>query len=140
MVNFDVRQLNAARKYSGEINFTLSCGQEIVTLPLTELVGNVEVSGNYEIFEDDSVEFKGTARYLLRGACSRCLKPAEKWVTAEWDPVFVKGESDGENYGYQKGVIDLTESVKDAVMLSMPYTLLCREDCEGIPFDGSDDN
>lgn len=130
----DVQKLNWARKYSGELHFTLQADQNLVTIPMVKIASEVAVDGNYEIFDDDSVEVKGTVRYLLQGACSRCLKPAEKWVEAEWNACFVKGESDGETYSYQKNIVNLDESVNDTVMLSMPHVLLCEETCEGISY------
>lgn len=139
MMIIDVQKLNSAHEYSGKLHFTLPADQDLVTIPLVKMVSDMTVDGNYEIFDDDSVEVNGTVRYLLQGACSRCLKPTEKWMEAEWNACFVKGESDGETYSYEKGKIDLTESVKNAVMLDMPYTLLCNENCEGVAYDHQDE-
>ncbi len=134
----DVQKLNLARKYEGELHFTLPPEDEFVSIPMVKIASEIVVDGDYEIFDDDSVEVKGTVRYLLQGACSRCLKPAEKWVEAEWNAVFVKGEANGEEYSYQKGVVNLDESVKDTVVFSMPHVLLCDENCEGISYDNQD--
>lgn len=131
----DVQKLNWARKYSGELHFSLQADENLVSIPMVKIASEVVADGKYEIFDDDSVEVRGTVRYLLQGACSRCLKPAEKWVEAEWSATFVKGESDGETYSYEKNVINLDESVKDTVMLSMPHVLLCEDACEGIPYN-----
>lgn len=135
----DVRKQNLRREYTGELNFTVNTPQENVTLPYCEIASETQVTGTFQIFEDDSVQITGKARYLLRGACSRCLKATEKWVEVEWNPLFVKGESDGENYAYEHGVIELDQSVNDAVMLGMPYALLCDENCEGIEYDRQSD-
>ncbi len=134
MMILDVRKLNAAHEYEGKLQFECELDQGAVTLPMAELASAVEVSGTYQIFEDDAVGISGKVRYLLRGACSRCLKSTQKWIEAEWNPVFVKGEPEDEEYSYQDGKILLDDSVKDAVMLSMPFSLLCREDCEGIEY------
>ena len=136
----DVQKLNWARKYSGELHFSLQPNDELVSIPMVKIASEIAVDGSYEIFDDDSLEVRGTVRYLLQGACSRCLQSAEKWVEAEWNACFVKGESDGENYSYKKNTVDLNQSVQDAVMFSMPHVLLCREDCEGIFYQPQPEN
>lgn len=136
----DVRKQNLRREYTGELHFTVATPQEYVTLPYAEIASGTEVEGTFQIMEDDSVQITGKARYLLRGACSRCLKPTEKLIEVDWCPVFVKDEPRDEEYAYDHGVIDLDQSVNDAVMLSMPYTLLCNENCEGIEYNHNDKN
>lgn len=130
----DVRKLNAQRKYEGEVRFECELDQSDVTLPMAQIASVVEATGEYQIFEDDAVEIRGKVRYLLRGACTRCLKQTEKWIEAEWNPVFVKGEPREDEYAYENGRIVPDESIKDAAMLGMPYTLLCDEECKGIPY------
>lgn len=131
----DVRKLNAQRKYEGEVRFECELDQAGVTLPMAQIASSAEAEGVYQIFEDDAVGIRGRVRYLLRGACTRCLKKTEKRIEAEWNPVFVKGEPHEDEYSYENGKIDLSESVQDAAMLAMPYTLLCDEECEGIPYE-----
>lgn len=135
----DVRRLNTSRKYTGDLHFEVPAKQELVTLPMAEMISPITVDAEYDIYDDDSVELTGRARYLLRGACSRCLKPLEREIEIEWNPLFVKGEPQDEEYSYENGSIDPTESVYDAVMLNMPYTLLCEEGCEGIAYDHQGD-
>lgn len=136
----DVRKLNSLHKYEGELHFEVAANQELVTVPMAKIASPIEVTGTYEIFTDDSVQVTGKARYLLQGACTRCLKQTEKWIETEWNPCFVKEESDGETYQYENGVISLDKSVEDAVMLSMPYNFLCGDDCKGIEYDHRDDD
>jgi uncharacterized protein len=135
MMVIDVRKLNALRKYNGELHFEVPANQELVTLPMVEMASPIEAKGEYEIFTDDSVEIKGKARFLLRGACTRCLKQTEKWIEVEWSPCFVKEESDGETYHYDNDTVSLDKSVEDAVLLGMPYNFLCDEECKGIEYD-----
>jgi uncharacterized metal-binding protein YceD (DUF177 family) len=139
MMVIDVRKLNTLRKYNGELHFEVAANQNLVTVPMAEMISPIEVKGEYEIFTDDSVEIKGKARYLLRGACTRCLKRTEKWIEVEWDPCFVKGESDGETYHYDNDTLSLDQSVEDAVLLGMPYSFLCDEECKGIEYDHRDE-
>lgn len=138
MATIDVRKLNAERQYSGQVDISLPADDSLVLLPMASMASSMEAHGTYQIFEDDSVEIRGYVRYCLLGSCSRCLKPAQKLVEAEWTPLFVRGESDGETYPYANDIIRPEESIKDAVLLSMPYRLLCSEDCVGIPYDSGE--
>ncbi len=135
----DIRKLKAERRYEGELHFTLPPDNDAVTLPLTEAASEIRVDGIYRLMEDDALEITGKVRYLLRGACSRCLKTVEKRMEGEWTPCFVKDEPQDEEYFYERDVISLDQSVKDAVMLSMPYVLLCDENCAGIEYAATDE-
>ena len=134
----DIRKLNAELRYEGELHFTLPPDNGLVTVPLAQMASGIEANGVYRLYEDDTLEVRGKVRFLLRGACSRCLQPAEQWLEAEWDPVFVRGEPEEEEYSYERDTVDLGQSVKDAVLLGMPHVLLCKENCEGIAYGGED--
>ena len=41
---------------------------------------------------------------------------------------------DGEDYSYSSGIIHLEDAVNDAIMASMPRTLSCGENCQGIRY------
>ncbi len=139
MMILDIRKLNAERKYEDTLSFAVPVDQSLVSLPDVELV-EIRVEGSYVIYDDDSVDVTGKVRYLLRGACTRCLSPAEKWVEAAWNACYVKDEPDEDSYLYEKGKIDLTQSVKDTVAMSMPYKLLCSSDCAGIEYQSHNQN
>ena len=134
----DIRKLKAERRYEGELHFTLPPDNDVITLPLVEAASEFRADGVYRLHEDDSLEITGKVRCLLRGACSRCLKITEKWLEGDWEPCFVRGEPQDEEYSYDRDVVSLDESVKDAVMLSLPYAFLCDENCSGIEYDGAD--
>ena len=93
----------------------------------------VKVAFDYELFEDDSLEIRGTVSYLLAGQCSRCLKEASEEVVGELNAYF-ENRKDYEDYGYTNGIVDLKRAVEDAIMASMPYTLSCGETCEGLSY------
>ena len=131
MMIIDVRKLIHTRAFSGRLHFEIAADDGLVTLPLVKMVSPITAEGDYELFDDDSLEIRGKVRFTLRGACSRCLKEPEKVVEADWNPLFTKGESDGESYAYENGTISLDGSVREAVLLGMPFVLLCDESCPG---------
>ncbi|MCD8309394.1 MAG: hypothetical protein LUD19_06005 [Clostridia bacterium] len=127
----DVRRQLALKNYTGGFSFRYNCPQDLVLLPAAAICGEVEVSGSYEIYEDDSVGVKLNLSYLINGECSYCLEAAQKNIEYSADVLFVIGE-DGENYSYDGLTIDLTTAVNDAVLFSQPQILLCKPDCKGI--------
>lgn len=137
-VNKHIRQ----KIYSGKLSFMYNPPERLLTIPLTSFGGAAKVDIEYWLLEDDSVEVKGNVEYEIKGSCSRCLNPARRDVTGEISAYFVPEGGDKteyDDYEYSKGVIDLTECVNDAIMSAMPYSLLCKEDCEGIEYNETDD-
>lgn len=129
-MEIEVRKLSALKKYTGSFRFDYQ-PENLELVPLSKIDGVVTVSGDYEIFDDDSVEVRLCVEYVLKGQCSYCLESAEKRITYETDVLFVNGD-DGDNYYYDGVKINLKTAVDDAILISQPSLLLCREDCKGI--------
>lgn len=135
MMIIDIRKLNAQKKYVGSMEFEYSAPEALIEIPYVKFSAPVKISFDYEIFEDDAVEIRGTVSYRLEGQCSRCLKEASADVIGELDALF-ECRKDFSDYGYSNGVLDLTKAVEDAIMASMPFSVSCGEDCEGISYLG----
>ena len=129
----DIRKLNAQKQYTGEMEFAYSAPETLVSIPFVRFASPIKVAFTYELYEDDSLEIRGTVTYRLEGQCSRCLNPATVEVQGELDAYF-EARSDFEDYGYTNGKVDVTKAVEDAIMLSMPFSLSCGEDCKGISY------
>jgi uncharacterized protein len=71
-----------------------------------------------------------TARYGTE--CARCLEPIEGSISAHVDELFEPAPVEGETYLLDHDHIDLEALVRDAVMLELPKTPLCRADCAGL--------
>lgn len=139
MMNIDIRKLNAQKKYSGTMEFEYEAPETLIEIPFVKFVGPVKIEFDYELFEDDSLEIHGTVSYRIEGQCSRCLKDASQEVVGEINAYF-ENRKDYEDYGYTNGVIHLENAVEDAIMASMPFTLSCGEDCEGLSWIESTEN
>ena len=133
----DIRKLNAQKKYEGHMEFEYSASEDFINIPYVKFVGPVKISFAYELYEDNSLDIHGTITYHLEGKCSRCLKETCQSVEGELDAYF-ENRKDFEDYGYTNGVVNITQAVEDAIMASMPYVLLCREDCEGLSYNEAD--
>ena len=130
-MELEVKKLNALRKYTGDFGFEYSPDVNLCLIPLSRIEGSVKVTGEYEIFEDDSVEIRFTVRYLIKGQCSYCLKDAEKEVSFDSEVLFVTEKYD-DNYYYDGNKLNLKTAVDDAILISQPNVLLCNADCNGI--------
>lgn len=135
MMQIDIRKLNAQKKYSGSMEFEYFAAESFIQIPFVKFSGPVKVKFDYELYEDDSLEINGTVTYGLEGKCSRCLKDTAVSVEGELSAYFQPGK-DYEDYGYTNGIVDLKQAVEDAIMASMPFSVSCGEDCEGISYNG----
>ncbi len=105
---------------------------------------------------------RARAAVPLKGQCKRCLKPVDvdeqldlirTWVPQEqahqgehherrgeeMEATFDPGTVDEEAYAGKE--IDLSPAVREQILLSMPESPLCREDCKGLcPKCGKDLN
>jgi uncharacterized protein len=74
--------------------------------------------------------------------CARCLKDFSEGFRVEVRELFAHGVSaDDDEYPIREGHIDLEPMIRDAVLLSIPFSPLCRPDCQGLcPRCGGDRN
>lgn len=126
----DVRLKQAKKAYVGELAFAFEGDNSLIDLPDTRFSSPVEAALRFEIFEDDTVDIAGTLTFSLTGPCSRCLKSVERTFTAEIDACYEPGEGDGESYGFSNGVVDLSELLRDTLLVALPSRLTCEEECE----------
>lgn len=85
----------------------------------------------------DDVFVRGTLRTTVRLACRRCLSPVEQDVDETVDLLFAEaGEEDvdGEVYTLpaRGDELDLTDAVREQVLLDLPEFALCGEECRGL--------
>lgn len=103
----------------------------------------------------DGVRVRATVDYGWEGVCRRCLGAARGTITSEIVELFVDepeayegsgrhpvagggvyevsggGEADREARRLASGWVDLSESVRDALLLGLPLAPLCAADCSG---------
>lgn len=85
----------------------------------------------------DDVFVRGTLRTTVRLACRRCLSPVEQDVDETVDLLFAEAgeeDADGEVYALpaRGDELDLTEAVREQVLLDLPEFALCGEECRGL--------
>ncbi|GAA3745392.1 hypothetical protein GCM10022402_26260 [Salinactinospora qingdaonensis] len=96
----------------------------------------------------DGVLVTGAALARMSAECSRCLDPISDEVEVDFQELFRYpsddslgidaggGEGDGagadEDYHLEGDLIDLEQVVRDALILALPLSPLCRGDCPGL--------
>lgn len=91
------------------------------------------------------VFLKGSLSTEIKMVCSRCLEPVNYKIQSRISSHYVPGPKPGSREAdvelqaadiemefYSDDRIDLTQTVYDQMMLSLPLVCLCREDCRGI--------
>ena len=67
------------------------------------------------------------------GECVRCLLPASGDLKVSVIELFEeKADPEGDTYPFDGDVVDLSEMVKDNLVLELPLVPLCKKDCQGL--------
>jgi uncharacterized protein len=80
----------------------------------------------------------GSAVAPLTGECARCLDPVTSQVEVSFQELYLYGpgpegeEADDEDRYLDGDLLDLEPAFRDAVVLALPLSPLCREDCPGL--------
>jgi uncharacterized protein len=108
-----------------------------------KLIGNVDFRGNFSR-EGLRTIVRGNIAADLVLDCSRCLEPVNRHFDVPFEAVFVDAGVEPANEEIQigkedldesliiDGKIDIAEIVREQIILALPETELCREDCQGL--------
>ncbi|WP_371783423.1 YceD family protein [Streptosporangium subroseum] len=82
----------------------------------------------------EGVLVTGTARTPLRGECVRCLEPVTSQTEVNFQELFFYSSEDAaEDDSLLNGdLLDLEPTFRDAVVLTLPLSPVCSEDCTGL--------
>jgi uncharacterized protein len=83
----------------------------------------------------EGVLVSGTATVDLVGECGRCLEPVRDTLTVDLQELYAYAESDAEEdeaARMEGDLLDLEPVLRDQVVLALPITPLCTQDCEGL--------
>lgn len=89
----------------------------------------------------EGVLVTGSAHAALDGECSRCLVPLDDSVDVRFQELFVYADHqhdqadedlEEETSRLEDDLLDLEPLLRDAVVLALPFTPLCSEDCPGL--------
>ena len=86
----------------------------------------------------EGVLVTGSATAELVGECVRCLEPIKDEMSARIQELYVYDDidhdpdEDDETHRLEDDLLDLEPTLRDAVVLALPFQPLCTEDCPGL--------
>jgi uncharacterized protein len=92
----------------------------------------------------EGVLVTGTATAGLEGECARCLEPIDDEIDVRFQELYVYADQhdkavehddhdlDDETSRLEDDMLDLEPLLRDAVVLALPFTPLCEDDCPGL--------
>ena len=114
--------------------------EEEMNLDAMEVLGDpvrfadIRVKGEYLCPGDNRISVRAGVTAVADTRCSRCLEPVSVPVSAELDALFDRQEDpeDPDLYSFEASTVELTDAVRDALLLELPMRCLCAEDCKGL--------
>lgn len=119
------------REMTLEVPAPEGIGIDVIEVPEGSLI---HLDLRFEAVEE-GVLVSGVADVELAGECARCLEPLEDDLEVDLQELFVYPESEAGEDEVSRIVddyIDLEPLIRDQVVLELPFTPLCREDCAGL--------
>jgi uncharacterized protein len=81
---------------------------------------------------NEGIVVRGVVGVPWRTECRRCLAPIEGQLSVEVMEVFEDDPVEGETSKLEADKIDLEPLARETVLLELPQSPLCREDCAGL--------
>lgn len=142
MLVVDISSIRDEKGASLEVG--LSCAGSRLEAARDDIVYSGPVSVLAEVTSTGfSMVVRGEVKATLVSPCSRCLEPAELPLKAvlfeEYRQPGPQAESDsgldaddGDTRTYSGNTLDLTDAVRDAIIMATPIRILCKDDCPGL--------
>ena len=95
---------------------------------------DIAVEGEFFCTGENRVSLRAKADARAVSRCCRCLERVETPVHAEIDAVYAKtpDPDDPDLYAFEANAIELTDAVRDALLLELPMQFFCKPDCKGL--------
>ena len=115
------------------ITFSIECKLDSDLLPYPNATLE-KVSLELEAtFVKPNIHIVGQIVCFVEGFCDKCLHEVSATISLPFDQIFFKDSSDDEEaYVYTDSRLDLTKAICDEIVLSLPTSLLCKQDCKGL--------
>ena len=118
----------------------LACRVEELDLEAEGVRFTDVVSVKLDLFNyDDNVFVKAWSSVVMESECARCLSPVQQILEAfsenQYQPLPKIARYQFDDIGikyYSEEYIDLTEDLRENLLLEVPSKILCSEDCKGI--------
>jgi uncharacterized protein len=95
--------------------------------------GDPPVWGEVELVRTDrGIFLRGTLKSTFRAVCSRCLNAFDYPVTQSIEEEYLSRAEEGAFKIEGHGEVDLSEAVRQYLLLAVPMKPLCKEGCAGL--------
>ena len=128
----DLNAIRRAGKDSQEFYFEYNLGENLCNIPNVEVLPIVKVQGEVALTGNHQAYIQGEVIFTLKGECTKCLKDTQREYVSYINEDVIENNLDG--YSVVNDKVDLTKIVIDAMLIEMPMTLLCSENCKGLCF------
>ena len=143
MIKLNVAEIK--KKLVGEKTFRFDLEPQELNLTPEDLpvVGKIKVEGSLAN-GGDVLLLKAVMQARVARQCGRCLKNFQATTEAEILEKFYPADAQGiekDAYAYEFDVVDITDALREGLLLVEPISALCKEDCRGLcPVCGIDRN
>jgi uncharacterized protein len=132
---FDLRSLGRQAGSARERKLTVPAPDDLrLELARVPVGAEVDLELRFEAVTE-GVLVTGSATAPLAGECARCLAALDASVTAGITELYLYDggtERDEEERYLDGDMLDLEPAFRDAVVLALPMSPLCRDDCPGL--------
>lgn len=143
MIKINVAEIR--KKLVGErtFNYDLEPAELEISSEELKIIGDVPTKGKMSNV-GDVLLLEASLKAKVKRCCGRCLKEFTAVTQAEVVEKFYQASAENiENdaFVYDSDVIDITEPLRESLLLAEPMQALCKEDCKGLcPVCGADLN
>lgn len=127
----DLTEYIANEGVSATFSTECALGRDLLPYPnaiLSKVVVNLSL-----VFVKPNIEASGEIVCFVDGFCDKCLDPVSVQILLPFNQTFYKDSSDEEDaYVYCDSRLDATKAICDEIVLSLPSSLLCSEQCKGL--------
>lgn len=116
------------REYELDFELKEQLGEGSASVPKGS---NLEVDLRLESVHE-GILATGDIFVVAKSECSRCLDPIKLDVEVDFQELFAYSGSSEDDLLVQDDSIDLDPVIRDAVVLSLPFTPVCSPDCAGL--------
>ncbi len=132
ITNSLIRQLDV---YS--INSALSLEDSILPYAYSRWDSDITIDLDYRS-QHGEVDILGDIILAFSGRCDRCGEVVHANLVLQLEETFYSTATEDDQYTYSGTKLDLTQAIIDNILLQLPTSLLCSEQCRGLcPYCGT---
>ena len=143
MIKINVAEIKKRLVGKKDFFYDLSADEIGITEDELPILGRIFVEGSISN-AGDVLLLEALVKTKVQRMCARCLKEfsadSETEVLEKFYPISAENiENDA--FVYESDIVDITETIREALLVAEPLSALCGVDCQGLcPVCGADRN